>query len=145
MTLIIPGKPMGKQRPRVLKSGFAYTPAKTVNYETLVKEIFATECRLEKPSDKPIRLEIRAYFQIPQSASKSKKELMRKNLIRPTQKPDMDNIIKIVADALNGLAYLDDKQIVSCNIEKFYSDAPRVEINIEEISTTNDDYVFDRT
>ena len=145
MTLIIPGKPMGKQRPRVLKSGITYTPQRTVNYETLVKEIFATECKLKKPSEKPIRLEIRAYFQMPQSISKKKREEMLKGKIRPTQKPDVDNIVKIIADALNGLAYLDDKQIISCNVEKYYSDTPRVEINIEEVIIPDDDYVFDRT
>lgn len=134
LSLTIPGKPMGKQRPRVLKNGFKYTPEKTVNYETLIKEIFATECRLEKPTDKPVRLTIRAYFQIPQSISKTKRELMQKGLIRPAKKPDVDNIVKIIADSLNGLAYLDDKQIVSCSIEKFYSSIPRLEIELEEVS-----------
>jgi Holliday junction resolvase RusA-like endonuclease len=48
----------------------------------------------------------------------------------PTKKPDADNILKLAADSLNGLAYVDDKQIVSAVIHKFYSDRPRLEINI---------------
>ena len=50
--------------------------------------------------------------------------------IRSTKKPDCDNIAKIILDALNGLAYKDDKDIVSCLIEKWYGDEPRVEVYI---------------
>lgn len=132
--LTIPGKPLGKQRPRVLKSGITYTPKKTVNYETFIKEIYATEYRYEKPKEGPVRMSIRAYFPIPKSVSKIKKVSMERGNIRPTKKPDVDNIVKIVGDALNGLVYLDDKQIVSCSVEKFYSSIPRVEIEIEEVS-----------
>lgn len=49
--LTIPGKPLGKQRPRVLKNGITYTPKETVNYETLIKEIYATEYRLQRPKE----------------------------------------------------------------------------------------------
>jgi Holliday junction resolvase RusA-like endonuclease len=48
----------------------------------------------------------------------------------PTKKPDADNILKLVADALNGLAYVDDKNIVTAHAHKVYSDRPRLEINI---------------
>lgn len=53
--------------------------------------------------------------------------------IRPTKKPDLDNIMKCVTDALNEIAYQDDKQIVSASIEKYYSEEPRVEVAIMEI------------
>jgi Holliday junction resolvase RusA-like endonuclease len=58
---------------------------------------------------------------------------MLENIIRPTKKPDADNIAKIVCDALNGIAFLDDKQIVDARITKWYSDTPRIEIIIQEI------------
>lgn len=58
---------------------------------------------------------------------------MRAGVIRPTKKPDMDNCIKIIADALNKIAYHDDTQIVDCQVRKFYSDDPRVEVRILEI------------
>lgn len=60
---------------------------------------------------------------------------MRAGIIRPTKKPDMDNCIKVIADALNKLAYHDDTQIVDCQIRKFYSDDPRVEVRILDIQT----------
>ena len=59
---------------------------------------------------------------------------MVKNKIYPTKKPDVDNIIKIIADALNGVAYNDDKQIVMCNCGKYYTDSePFVCVYIQEI------------
>jgi Holliday junction resolvase RusA-like endonuclease len=53
-------------------------------------------------------------------------------IIRPIKKPDLDNIAKIIADSLNGVAYRDDSQIVESSVAKFYSDFPRVEVEIYE-------------
>jgi len=133
ITLIIPGKPLGKQRPRVLKNGITYTPKETVNYETYIKQLFATEHKLHKPFEGPVKMQITAYFPIPASTSKTKKASMEQGHIKPTVKPDVDNICKIITDALNGLAYLDDKQIVECTIQKCYSSIPRVQVTIEEV------------
>ena len=58
---------------------------------------------------------------------------MKKQLLRPTKKPDMDNVVKIIADSLNQIAYRDDTQIVDCQCRKFYSDNPRVEVTIKEV------------
>lgn len=119
--LIIPGQPTGKARPRVTKWG-AYTPEKTVNYETLVKEMFAIKYPDHKPYEKEVALFVDAYFEIPKSAPKSKRIAMKHNDIRPIKKPDVDNIVKIIGDALNKLAYRDDSQIVSTTITKKYTD-----------------------
>lgn len=132
INLVIPGKPMGKQRPRVLKNGISYTPKETVNYETYIKTIYATECGQE-PLQGALQMKITAYFPIPKSASKVKKKAMERGDIRPTKRPDSDNIIKIVADALNGLAYKDDSQIVSCTLDKYYSEVPRVQVQIRKV------------
>jgi Holliday junction resolvase RusA-like endonuclease len=129
MKLTIQGEPVAKGRPRVCKWG-TYTPAKTVNYETLIKEMFMVE-HGEKLRG-ALRLFVIAYFSIPKSASKKNREKMIKWEIRPTKKPDLDNIMKIVSDALNTLAYDDDSQIVSATIKKFYSDEPRLFISVEE-------------
>ena len=129
--LIIPGEPVAKGRPRVTKWG-TYTPEKTKNYETLVKELFFIE-HGQTLLEGQLKIDIKAYFSIPKSASKKKKQLMLEGELRPTKKPDADNILKIIGDALNDLAYKDDKQIVSANIEKFYSDEPRVQIEIKEV------------
>lgn len=127
--LIIPGKPMGKQRPRLGK-GFTYTPTATVNYETLVKELFILSKQNKLEGN--LRAIIVAYFPIPQSKSKKQKQEMREALIRP-RKPDCDNIAKIILDALNNLAYDDDSQVVELSVTKYYDDEPRVEVWIETL------------
>jgi Holliday junction resolvase RusA-like endonuclease len=116
--LTIPGQPMGKQRPKFGK-GRTYTPEKTMNYETLVQELYIIG-NYGKQLEGELGMSVKAYFQPP-------KKLKR---CRPTTKPDWDNVGKIISDALNGLAYKDDSQIVTATVEKHYSDEPRVEVLI---------------
>ena len=130
--LTIPGKPLGKQRPRVMRNGHTYTPDKTVNYETLVKQLYI-EKYFQKQLSGPIKATITAYMYIPKSESKKRKKKMLANEILPCKMPDWDNIGKIITDALNGLAYEDDKQIVDARVVKVYGDQPRVEVELEEI------------
>ena len=73
------------------------------------------------------------HSSIPKSVSKKKRGLMLEGMLRPTKKPDMDNVVKIIADSLNQIAYRDDTQIVDCQCRKFYSDDPRVEVRIIQI------------
>ncbi len=126
----IPGEPVAKGRPRVTRWG-AHTPEKTVNYETLVKEMYAItygQTMLEGELD----IEIKLYFQIPKSTSKKKRELMEQGKIRPTKRPDLDNCMKTITDALNGIAYKDDSQIVDAAVRKYYSNTPRAEVCIQQ-------------
>ena len=59
---------------------------------------------------------------------------MATNEIRPTKKPDNDNIAKIILDALNGVAYQDDKQVVSLQVEKYYTEADEmVTVELQEL------------
>ena len=129
------GEPAGKGRPRFSTVGpyvKTYTPDKTVNYETLVKLEYERQCQNRRFPDKtPLDLRISAYYSIPKSASKKKRMLMRCHAIRPMKKPDNDNVVKIIQDALNSVAYHDDVQIVDCQLRKFYSDRPRVEVIIQ--------------
>ena len=126
------GEPKGKGRPRFTKNGHTYTPAGTVSYEDLAKLEYKQQCG-DIRFDKGVMLDMKisAYFAIPKSASKKKQRQMLEGELRPTKKPDMDNIIKIIADGLNGIAYYDDSQIVECTVRKFYSEEPRVEVMIE--------------
>ena len=78
-------------------------------------------------------LELNLYFPIPKSTRKKDVPAMRTGEIRPTKRPDLDNILKAVSDALNGIAYKDDSQIVAAVIQKFYSDKPRAEVEIKKI------------
>jgi Holliday junction resolvase RusA-like endonuclease len=129
--LVIPGPPCAKQRPRLGKFG-TYTPDKTVNYETLVRQLYIIEHH-GKQLEGALQMTVKAYFEIPKSTSARKSADMQNRVIRPTKKPDWDNVGKIISDALNGLAYHDDSQIVSATVDKWYSTEPRVEVEIQEI------------
>jgi len=125
----IDGEPVGKGRPRLGKHA-VYTPTKTRQYEDLVKYIYKTKCKHFFKDD--VKVDIKCYFSIPKSDSKKVKKNKYKNIIRPSKKPDIDNIIKVILDSLNELAYDDDKQVIKSTCEKFYGDEPRVEVTIED-------------
>ena len=130
--ITILGEPFGKQRHRAGK-GFSYTPAKTVNYENLVQLIYQEAYAGQKMLEGPMAIRIDAWFGIPKSTSKKKKALMLEGKIRPTKRPDIDNIEKIIADALEGLAYANDSCIVKAQVEKWYAEIPRVEVRLVEL------------
>ena len=131
------GVPVGKGRPKfstVNGHAVAYTPAKTANYETLVRLSYQQKyagCTFEKNA--PLMADITALFPIPKSASKKLQAKMLSGAVRPTKKPDCDNIIKAVLDALNGVAYYDDSQVVKICIRKRYDTNPRTIIEIIEL------------
>lgn len=130
-TFEIPGKIQAKQRPR-FNGKFAYTPANTVNYENWIKACYLRQYGNEKIIETAISVEIEAYFEMPQSASKKKKIAMIDNRILPTVKPDTDNIAKSILDALNGIAFKDDKQVVELVVKKMYAVEPRAIVTIKE-------------
>ena len=119
---VIPGPPQGKARPRVVRmkngASVSYTPDKTVAYEELVRQVYRSQNSFVFENDVPIQVSISALFPIPKSASRKKREDMLSGRILPTKKPDCDNIAKIICDALNGIAYHDDSQIVRCVVDK---------------------------
>lgn len=123
--ITIPGEPQGKGRHRTVRRGehiATYTPRKTTEYEELVRycyrQIYGD--RMLFTAEEPIRATIVAYFQIPKSSSKKRQIEMISSKVLPTKRPDTDNIAKIVLDALNGLAYPDDKQVVELHVIKEY-------------------------
>ena len=127
----VPGLVQGKQRPR--RAGNikgTYTPAKTVNYETYIKELFAVKYPDFVPIDGAVQMALLAYYPIPKSKSKYVKQEMASGARAPTVRPDIDNIIKIVMDALQGLAFMNDTQVVSVRGIKRYGDQPRLEISV---------------
>lgn len=128
----VPGAPMGKQRPRHNRyTNATYTPEKTRIREEEIAIYYRKKYGGSKfPNESYLSLSVMAYMPIPKSASKAVKAKMRSYAIMPTVKPDCDNILKLVADALNGIAYDDDKQIVKMTVTKAYSETPRTEIHI---------------
>jgi len=73
-------------------------------------------------------MRIIAYYAIPASTSQKKRREMESGLLRPIKKPDVDNLAKVVCDALNKIAYRDDAQVVDAQVSKYYSDQPRIEV-----------------
>lgn len=73
------------------------------------------------------------YVEIPQSKSKKQKEKMITGEIKPVVKPDVDNVAKSILDALNGIVYVDDKQIIELDIKKIYAETSWTEVKIKEI------------
>ena len=132
ISFVVPGAPQGKARARTVTQGgktHSYTPAKTAQYEALVRQTYKFSFPDEKPLTGPVLLEIRAYMPVPESWTNGKKAKALGGLIQPTTKPDADNIGKAIADALNGVAWEDDKQITYLRVTKTYG-LPRVEVEI---------------
>lgn len=135
------GAPHGKGRPRFARRGnyfTTYTDDDTMDYEQLVKFSY-----LEKNTEKymgrePLEMEVKVYQQILKSFSKRDKEKATRCEIRPTKKPDIDNIVKSIMDGLNKVAYADDTQIISIRCDKYYSNEPRVEVKIKLWEYKND-------
>ena len=130
----VPGNPFGKQRPKFARMGTytkTYTPKKTTQHEKEVAECFLEVARGRRFKEKePLDIRIIAYYPIPQSTSKKRRKEMLEHRIRPTVKPDLDNVAKLIYDALNGVAWYDDNAIVDTQVRKFYSDTPRVDVFI---------------
>ena len=134
----IHGDPQGKGRPRfstVCGHVHTRTPDETVLYENLVKTEYRQQVGVKFPDDAMLDVRIFAYYPIPKSASKRKRQAMLEKKIRPTKKPDWDNVGKVICDSLNGIAYRDDAQVVDSMVRKFYGEDPKVVVTIEEIKT----------
>lgn len=132
----VPGKPQGKARARTFynpktQGMSSVTPEKTVLYENFISTCYLQIAGEERFEDTAyIRIRIQAFFEVPKSSSKVKKEAMLNGEILPAKKPDIDNIAKAVLDALNSVAYRDDTQVVELQLRKQYSEKPRVKEEI---------------
>lgn len=122
----------GKARPRVnTYTGTAYTPTPTKDYENLIKQYFKVKYPRYEPLEGRVAVKISAYFDVPKSTSKKDKILIEEGKLSPTKKPDIDNIIKIVLDALNKMAFKDDNQITKLEVEKFYGKEEKIVVKVE--------------
>jgi Holliday junction resolvase RusA-like endonuclease len=129
----IPGVMRGKQRPRMsTRGGFAraYTPEQTVNAEAWVKQCCVDQvgapCLLG-----PLEVRVSISVGIPASWSKKRRQAALDGREMPTGKPDVDNSVKLLADALNGVLWKDDAQIVSLSVRKSYAEAPLTVLTAE--------------
>lgn len=126
------GEPKGKGRPRFTRAGIAYTPAKTRSYEGMLRLAAQVEMRSRPPLEGPLLLYVQAYVPIPGSWSSKRQRLAAAGSILPTTRPDFDNYLKTL-DALNGVVWRDDAQIVEQRFAKRYSERPRLHIVVSRI------------
>lgn len=128
----IKGEPKGKGRPRFTRNGHVYTPQETSRYEQLVGLSYRNSAKGYKFTS-PVRVTVKAFCKPPKGKSKKVTEDMLDGRILPTKKPDVDNVVKIILDGLNKVAWDDDTQVVDLMAVKRYSEEPMVAVIIEEI------------
>lgn len=137
---IVEGKVQPKQRPRIYrnKNGIhTVTPKKTIEYECKVRSAYIEACE-NTLFIGAVEIVLNVYVQIPKSTPKKERTSMSLGLIRPTvRNGDVDNMLKSIADALNGIAYKDDSQIVTATVRKFYAEKARAEITLREVENEN--------
>lgn len=125
--IILAGNPVAKARPRFTKRGFAYTPKTTADYERLLQAEAIQEMNGQEPFTCPLRVRLEYWFSIPKSYSRKKhEELIGQPHIK---KPDLDNLVKTL-DALNGVVFKDDSQIVDIRAQKMYGETPYTVIEV---------------
>lgn len=126
------GKPQGKGRPRyTTRAGHAvaYTPASTKAYEAKIRQAWQEQDGRDF-GPAALALVLTAYYPVPSKARKAEREAMLAGQVPVRDKPDLDNVVKAVMDALNSTAYEDDKQITHINAARTYSKLPRIEVDL---------------
>lgn len=126
---VIPGQPVAFARAG--RNGkFSFTPTPQRNFMAVVRDFAAQEMAGREPLTGPVRLTLEAEYIPPASWSKRKQTEANWK----TSKPDADNIYKLVADSLNGVAYVDDAQIADVRITKTYAGVSRLSVSVEPLA-----------
>jgi Holliday junction resolvase RusA-like endonuclease len=132
VTFTVPGEPRGKGRPRFTQYGRAYTDSETRAYEKKVIAYYRQSLKeFRFGDDEYVAVEVTAVYPIPKSATKKSLEQIAQGKLLPKKKPDIDNVLKIVLDSLNGYAYRDDAQVVEVLGRKKYGAEPCVIITLK--------------
>ena len=119
-TVSIEGHPVPKGRPRVFR-GHAVTPKRTQQAESQLQAMYRIQNPGKEPFTGPVEVHCIFCMPIPKTWNKQKKERAAQGWLRCAVRPDLDNLVKLVLDALNGIAYADDAQIVRIHAFKKYS------------------------
>lgn len=142
VTLTIPGEPVGWGRPtpvaQLRADGTAFVMMVTQEQTRQVKQAVRDAFRLKYPSHRPwtgpVLLRFTAVFAIPASFNRALQEAARRGTLYCVKKPDKDNIEKLIKDALNGLVYADDQQVMGGGLKR-YGHPARVEISFESLES----------
>jgi len=132
---IVYGEPVGKGRPRFARRGTfvsTYTPQKTKTYEDEIRMMATAAMGASEPLDTPVTVAIYIRVGIPASYSKQKRKDALSGVLKPTKKPDLDNVAKCHLDAIQGIIILDDKLVVNLHVTKVYAETAAVEVMVKE-------------
>jgi len=136
ITLEVPGECVAQGRPRFSRRGnfvHTYDPEKSRKYKSLVA-ISAKQVMLGREMlIGKLAMSVEVYRMPPKSMSKKKRAEALAGKIRPVTRPDIDNYLKGIKDALNKVVYNDDSQIVEVTASKFYGDPARTIIFVKEL------------
>ncbi len=135
ITFKVDGDPVGKQRARYAKRGNfvqTYTPDKTRNYESSIKEAAIEAMGSSEALETPVTLYLYIRAPILKSLPKKRLEACLNGLEKPIKKPDASNVLKSVEDAMNGVVYKDDSQIVNIHVTKVYSSQSGIDVCVKE-------------
>lgn len=133
----VPGAPVGKGRPRIGRVGAharMFTPAKTVSYESTVALAAQQAMQGRGLMQGAVSVHLLIDCPIPASWSQKKQAQAKAGQIHPTTKPDIDNVEKAIFDALNGVVWRDDVQVVRVSKAKSYAATPGVRVSVEGIA-----------
>lgn len=134
MLIIIPIEPVEQQRPRATNRGGhvqIYDPPKVKKFKKEVAE-FINQQPLPRFENVELSVQIKFFRKIQKSLTKKERKYRLSHVHRPVVKPDLDNYTKSILDALNGLLWDDDAKIVHLELDKYYSEQPRIEIEVHE-------------
>jgi Holliday junction resolvase RusA-like endonuclease len=129
------GTPTPKGRPRFSTRGkfpVAYTPEKTKAYEFEVGMMALSAMGGSKPLEGALEAFIYITYAVPESYSKKRTEACLSGQEKHTKKPDLDNLIKICLDGMNGIVFKDDSQITSIHSTKVYGEVAKVEVMVRQ-------------
>lgn len=127
------GEPRGKGRPRVDTRGAfprIHTDSKTAKYERSVAKAAMAQMVGRAPLQGPLSVSLRFRMPIAKSATKRAKAAMAAGEIAHQGRPDLDNMAKAIFDALNGVVFVDDSQIVRSFCTKLYAEQPGVDVRV---------------
>ncbi len=129
--------PVAQARPRATRMGRGirlYDPRPTAVFKKTLR-MMASEQYEGEPLEGELLVDITFYRPVQKSLSKKERLLRLLGVHRPVVKPDLDNYIKSAFDALNGVLWVDDAMVVDLHAKKFYSEEPRIEIEVNKIET----------
>lgn len=134
----VEGSPVAKARARASrdpKTGKTrhYTPEKTRVYENLIAWRAMDAMKGREPMCGPIQIVLTLAFEPPKSWSQKRKRQACLGHIAMTKKPDADNVLKSIKDAMNEIVYKDDAQVVEVNVKKVYAEQAKAFICVKQL------------